>query len=294
MACFVHDARVAAGAAKVALLDDAQAIAEVLLHRRESRLVGGVLIALVRHDQCLDHRVHFRVAGQRLECSDRIRRAVEGGDAHGDLWCSGGQHVTGGVGLGCSCFDVNNGRLGLQYLAFGLLGGVPTSGVDDGFRLTGDVEPDPTAVLELVQGDDEGGLATSGLVSFHDSAGHGDAGTIDLGAVQVNTGIAREIYSQFHLGQLRPAAPVAGGESIEVRLEGDLDASRDDCLGAGQCGDSAGYGLVFHDVKRTHVIRFATLRQDDAAQAGGIDRSGCFVCSSQGGIRHVRSADLCE
>src|SRR5699024_1969023 len=69
-------------------------------------------------------------------------------------------------------------------------------------------------------------------------AGDGDAGAVDLGAVDVRAGLAGQLDAQLNLVQLGPAAPVGGGEGVEVCLEGDLRAGRDAALGAGERGDA--------------------------------------------------------
>ena len=269
MACLVHDAGVAAGAAEIALLHDAQLVAEVLADGREAGLVGRVLIALVGHDDRVDDLADLRVGGQRLEGGDGVGRTVERRDADRDARLGGGQLVARvQVGFGCGVGVAHDGR-GLQDLPLGRLGGIPASGVDGGFGLAGQVEPDPAAVFEGGQGDGELRGTVALFVDVDVRAGDGDAGAVDLGAVDVHAGLAGQLDAQLNLVQLGPAAPVGGGEGIEVCLEGDLRAGRNAALGARQRGDAAGgRGLVFHDVEAADVARLAPLRQDDAGEAG--------------------------
>ena len=118
----VHDARVAARAAEVALVEDVQPIAERCGSFLVAGLVDDVARALVGHEHGVDHRVHQRIRRERGQCIDRVRRPVEGRDADGDA-------------LGLRACSRCNRR-------------IPTRRDDFGVGVGGDVEPDPSAVFE--------------------------------------------------------------------------------------------------------------------------------------------------
>src|SRR5699024_6585193 len=128
---------------------------------------------------------------------------------------------------------------------------------------------------------DDGGPARVGRVAG-ELAGDGDAAAVDLGAVQVYAGDARQFDAQHDVVQRGPAAPVAGGECVEVGLEADLVACGDGGFGA-RCGENAGrVRLRFDEVQRPHVTRFARLGKQDPLQSLDCGASGLDVCAHGG------------
>ena len=152
----VHDAGVAAGAAEVGLVDDAQLVAE---HRRrllEARRVAHLLGALVGQDHG-DHGVEDeRVLADRGEGGDAVGGPVERGHADGD----GRAAPAGLVGVPAALDEREVAVVG------------------------GEVEPVPAAVLERpqVQLQVDGVLARA--LQHH--AAHEDRGAVGLGAVDVD------------------------------------------------------------------------------------------------------------
>ena len=146
-------------------MHDVQTVAEVLRNLVEVRFVGGVLVALVGHDDGLDAAIDLGVGSECVECCDRVGRTVERWDADGDARLSDRQ------------------RLAFEGLLAGIDGGVPARGVQAGFLLAGQVEPDPAAVLERSQGDGELGDSVAAFVGFDLGALDANAGAVVLGAV---------------------------------------------------------------------------------------------------------------
>ena len=234
---------------------------------RETGFVGGVPGALVGHEHRIDDPVDFGVGGQGLQRGDGVLGAVERGDAHGHAALGGGVDRAVGMRL------VRRGDWR-----------PPCGGVHGDVGFAGEVEPDPAAVLEGGQGDGDlhdGGPARVGRVAGK-LAGDGNAAAVDLGAIQVDAGDARQLDAQHDVVQRGPAAPVAGGEGVEVGLEADLVACGDGGFGA-RCGDDAGcVRLRFDEVQRPHVTRFARLGKQDPLQSFDCEASVLDVCAHGG------------
>ena len=233
--CLVHDAAVSAGAAEVALIVNGEPITERCGSLGEPGLVAHLAGALVRHDHGLDHVGHQRIRGQCSERLDRVGRAVERRNTNGD-----------------------------SRFAGRLDGRVPAAALDDDGRIGGDVEPDPATVLERRQFDLEldRGIAVGKFLAFHvNSRGVG------LGAVDVDAAVSGQFESQDHRFQDGPAAPVAGGERVEVGGERDLGlgAERDRRARGGVSPTTV--GLSFLQVQRADVERFTGAGQDDPLRA---------------------------
>jgi hypothetical protein len=170
--------------------------------------------------------------------------AVERGDAHGGALLEGSD-------LRAVRHDLRTRRAV----------GEPARLGDGGVRFGGDVEPHPAAVLEVGQRNGEFRHIVSNQVP-----GDRHAGAVDLGAVHLDAGGAGHIHAQEHVLQLRPAAPVAGGESVEVGLEGGLRTR-----GNGH-GDPITPGqpllvlLRLNKVEHPYIVRFALPGQQDSLQ----------------------------
>ena len=239
----VHDARIAAGAAQVALAEDLQFPAKVLLGFGEVRLIRRVLVALVRHEHIANRRLHVRVFRQRVQRVDRVAGAVERGDAHGHLFRLRGDH--GAV---------------VKHLLLGLLRGAPRGVRDARVVLGGDVEPQPAAVLKVAELQRDFGVA-GGLAAFHRNA---DA--VVLGAVDGDGRAALDLHGQHHRIQLRPAAPVARREGVEVRLKAGLVTRGDLEARAFRPAQALRVLLLLDQVQHAHVVRLALLGHEDALQ----------------------------
>ena len=130
----VHDAGVAARAAQVALAEFAEAIAKVSHRLVVPRLIGRVLVALIRHEDVVDDLIYHRVLGQRLERCHGIGRAVKGRNA--DCHALVLRRLFGAV---------------RQQLRAGGVGGAPGGVGKRGFLLGGNIKPQPAAVLEVFE-----------------------------------------------------------------------------------------------------------------------------------------------
>src|SRR5699024_863722 len=121
-----------------------------------------------------------RVGGKCLQGGHGVGRTVEGGDTDGDTRFEGADLAAVGHDLRPRCE-----------------GCVPTGLHDLRVGFSGEVEPDPAAVLERRQRD----LEFHGVVLDH-RAVDADAGAVDLGAVEVHAGLAGDLQFQDHGIQL--------------------------------------------------------------------------------------------
>ena len=136
-----------------------------------ARLISGVLVALVRHEDEVDNFIYHRVLGQCLECCHGIGRAVKGRntDRHALVL----RRLLGPI---------------RQHLRAGGVGRAPGGVGKHGFLLGGDIEPQPTAVLEVFEWQLK--LVVAGA---HQVVGHGNTLAILLGAVQGNICLALNV-----------------------------------------------------------------------------------------------------
>ena len=169
--CLVHDAGVAARAAQIALAELAETIAKVGRCLVVARLISGVLVALVRHEDEVDDFICHRILGQCLECCHGIGRAVKGRntDCHALVL----RRLLGPI---------------RQHLRAGGVGGAPGGVGKRGFLLGGDIEPQPTAVLEVFEWQLK--LVVAGAYQV---VGHGNTLAILLRPVQGNICLALNV-----------------------------------------------------------------------------------------------------
>ena len=202
-------------------------------------VVGGVLIALVGHDNRVDDGIDFGVLGEGFESGNGVVRPVEGRDAHG--------HPR---------FERTNlGAVG-KRLRFGRMGGVPAGLFHGHVGFGGDVPPEPPADFEGGEGKVE-----FDLTIFHLFALDADAGTVEFRTVNVDSSSPGDPDFKNNGIELRPTSPIAGGEGIEVGKKADL--------ATGGNSDTAAVGphgalLVvfgFDEVQHAHVVRLTNARQ---------------------------------
>ncbi len=229
----VHDAAVPTGPAEIGLVVDAESVTEVRGDVGEVGPVAHLARALVRHDHRVDDVHHQRVGRDRGEGGDAVGGTVERRDSDRDA---------AGPRRG-------DGR-------------VPPGGVDAHVVVGGDVEPDPSAVLERPQVD----LELEGVRAVGGGAVDVDAGAVGLRAVDVDPAFAGQFHPQHDGGEHAPPTPVARGERVEVGAEGHLGLGADGHRGPRErvCPTGIGGGLV--GVERAHVERFAGPRQQDPVQ----------------------------
>ena len=236
---FVHDAGVATGAAKVALTEFVESVAEVGDGVFVAGVVGGVLIALIGHDDRVDDGIDFGVLGEGFESGNGVVRPVKGGNAHGHPRFEG----------------ANLGAVG-KRLRFGRVGGVPAGLFHSHVGFGGDVPPEPPADFEGGEGKVE-----FDLTIFHLFTLDPDAGAVEFRTVNVDAGGPGDPDFKNNGIELGPASPIAGGEGIEVGKKADL--------ATGGNSDTAAVGphgtlLVvfgFDEVQHAHIVRLTNARQ---------------------------------
>ena len=236
---FVHDAGVAARAAKVALAEFVESVAEVGDSVFVARVVSGVLITLIGHDNRVDDGIDFGVLGEGFEGGNGVVRPVEGGNAHG--------HPR---------FERTNlGAVG-KRLCFGRVGGVPAGLFHGHVGFGGDVPPEPPADFEGGEGKVE-----FDLTIFHLFALDTDAGAVEFRTVNVDSSSPGDPDFKNNGIELGPASPIAGGEGIEVGKKADLaTGSNSDAAAVGPHGALL-VVFGFDEVQHAHVVRLTNARQ---------------------------------
>ena len=184
-----HAAREAAGTTQVALVDNAELTGEGLDDLFEVLVILHLLGALI-HNQELVHSIeNLGALTQSTNIVDAVLHLVHGGNLHGRLTSL---HVCAGLNIA-------------QPVRFNQL---KVAGASQ-------VEPVPATVTERCQGQGEGvGLLAGEQLRIH-TLNHATA----IGLVHNDHALAASLNAQHDLLQVSPAAPVRGGERIEVRTE---------------------------------------------------------------------------
>ena len=202
-------------------------------------VVGGVLIALVGHDDRVDDGIDFGVLGEGFESSNGVVRPVEGGNAHGHPRFEG----------------TNLSAVG-KRLRFGRVGGVPAGLFHGHVGFGGNVPPEPAT-------DFEGGKrkVEFDLTVFHLFALDTDAGTVEFRAVNVDASSPGDLDFKNNGIELGPTSPIAGGEGIEVGKKTDFaTGGNSDTTAVGPHGTLL-VVFRFDEVQHAHVVRLTNARQ---------------------------------